>query len=86
MATALKVKGAVKESLLGTEEQTQLSAQTRATFLLHAKKDPESGELYMGREEFINAIAPPTEDYVCLVPHRSNQHMYFLSSTAPISS
>jgi solute carrier family 25 (mitochondrial aspartate/glutamate transporter), member 12/13 len=68
MATALKVKEAVKESLLGTEEPTQLSAQTRSTFLLHAKKDPESGESYMGREEFINAIAPPTEDYVCSNP------------------
>jgi solute carrier family 25 (mitochondrial aspartate/glutamate transporter), member 12/13 len=61
MATALKVK----DSLLGTEQPTQLSAQTRSTFLLHARKDSESGEPYMGKEEFINAIAPITEDYVC---------------------
>jgi solute carrier family 25 (mitochondrial aspartate/glutamate transporter), member 12/13 len=66
MATALKVKEAVKESLLGTEEQTQLSAQARTQFLLHAKRDKESGDLYMGKEEFVNAIAPPTEDYVCI--------------------
>jgi solute carrier family 25 (mitochondrial aspartate/glutamate transporter), member 12/13 len=63
-ATAVKVKEAVKESLLGTEDPTLLSTQTRSTFLLHAKKDPEAGEYYMGEEEFINAIAPKGEDYV----------------------
>lgn len=68
MAIALKVKEAVKESLLGTEEQSQLSAQTRTTFLLHAKRDTESGELYMGKDEFVNAIAPLTEDYVRATP------------------
>jgi hypothetical protein len=77
MATALKVKEAVKESLLGTEEPTQLSAQTRSTFLLHAKKDPESGELYIDKEEFINAIAPPSEDYVCSInPTPIYQHLF----------
>ncbi len=86
MATALKVKEAVKESLLGTEEPTQLSAQTRSTFLLHAKKDPESGELYMGREEFVNAIAPPTEDYVSSVRGRSIRHANHLPRNVPSSS
>ncbi|RFU25638.1 hypothetical protein B7463_g10710, partial [Scytalidium lignicola] len=59
------VKGAVKESLLGTSEPTtfQLSAQTKAAFEKHAKRDPETGELYMGEEEFVNAIAPKDEDY-----------------------
>jgi solute carrier family 25 aspartate/glutamate transporter 12/13 len=70
MATALKVKEAVKESLLGTEDPTLLSTQTRTTFLLNSKKDPETGESYMGKEEFINAIAPKTEDYVCSVLHQ----------------
>jgi hypothetical protein len=66
MATVSKVKEAVKESLLGTEEPEgiKLSAQTRATFLQHARKDEESGELVMAEEEFVNAIAPKNEDYV----------------------
>jgi solute carrier family 25 aspartate/glutamate transporter 12/13 len=59
------VKETVKETLLGTEEPSvQLSAQTRATFAKHSRKDEESGELIMGQEEFINAIAPADEDYV----------------------
>jgi len=66
MATVTKVKEAVKESLLGTEESdsVKVSAQNRATFLQHARKDEESGDLYMGEEEFVNAIAPKGEDYV----------------------
>ncbi|KAG6034008.1 hypothetical protein E4U41_006725 [Claviceps citrina] len=60
------IKEAVKETLVGTtteEPGTQLSAQSRARFNSHAVKDPETGELYMGHEEFINAIAPADEDY-----------------------
>jgi solute carrier family 25 aspartate/glutamate transporter 12/13 len=64
MATATTVKEVVKESLLGTEETPNLSAQTRATFQYHARKDAETGELIMGEEQFINAIAPKNEDYV----------------------
>jgi solute carrier family 25 (mitochondrial aspartate/glutamate transporter), member 12/13 len=66
MATLIKAKEVVKESLLGTEETEgiKLSAQIRATFLQHARKDPETGELVMGKEEFVNAIAPKNEDYV----------------------
>ena len=66
MATLTKAKEAVKETLLGTEELegVKLTAQIRASFLQHARKDPETGELYMGKEEFVNAIAPNTEDYV----------------------
>lgn len=58
------VKEAVKESLVGVEEPVQLSAQTRARFTSHAIKDPETGELYLGPEQFISAIAPKDEDYV----------------------
>jgi solute carrier family 25 aspartate/glutamate transporter 12/13 len=61
---AIAVKEAVKESLLGSEEPTQLSAQTKARFQSNAIKDPESGELFMGPEQFINAVAPADEDYV----------------------
>ncbi|PBP17089.1 hypothetical protein BUE80_DR012028 [Diplocarpon rosae] len=57
------VKEVVKEALVGTEAEVQLSAQSRATFVKHARRDEESGELLMGEEEFINAVAPPTEDF-----------------------
>ncbi|KAK5993249.1 Electrogenic aspartate/glutamate antiporter SLC25A12 [Cladobotryum mycophilum] len=63
MATASVVKEAVKESLLGTEEPTKLSAQTKARFNSHAIKDTETGELYLGSDEFINAVVSHNEDY-----------------------
>ncbi|KAI6782903.1 uncharacterized protein J7T54_002062 [Emericellopsis cladophorae] len=56
------VKEAVKDSLMGTEA-TQMSAQTKARFTSNAVKDPETGELYMGPEEFITAIVPKNEDF-----------------------
>ena len=61
-----KVKEAVKETLLGSEmpADVMISARSKATFLENAKKDPGSEELYMGEEEFINAVAPEGEDYV----------------------
>jgi hypothetical protein len=61
------VTGAVKESLLGKEAPADLSSESRNTFLRLAKKD-EDGELYMNEEDFINAIAPPEEDYVSRSP------------------
>lgn len=69
MADITAVKEAVKESLLGTDitAEVQLSAQSRATFEKNARKDDGEGgdgELYMGEEEFVNAVAPETEDYV----------------------
>lgn len=64
MAKAAAVKEAVKESLIGSEEPVQQSTQTKARFASHAIKDGETGELYMGADEFINAVAPPDEDYV----------------------
>jgi solute carrier family 25 aspartate/glutamate transporter 12/13 len=66
MPNVIKAKEVVKETLLGTDaqEDVQLSAQSKATFGTHAQKDPESGELFMSEEEFINAIAPDGEDYV----------------------
>ena len=59
-------KEAVKEPLLGSEEPAELSAKTRAYFVDRAVKDAEPGELYMGEDEFVNAIAPQDEDYVSL--------------------
>lgn len=52
MTNSQDVKDAVKE------------AQSKWRFTSNAKKDPETGELYLGTDEFINIIAPPTEDYV----------------------
>jgi len=64
MSKVALVKEAVKETLVGTEEPVQLSTQTKARFNSHAVKDAESEELFLGPEEFINAVAPPDEDYV----------------------
>lgn len=64
MSGPVTVKDAVKGSFLGTEEPTELSSKTKAAFVSSATKDPESGELYMSQEQFINAIAPADEDYV----------------------
>lgn len=64
MSKAAAVKEAVKESLLGAEEPTQLSSQTKSRFHANAIKDAETGELFMGPDEFVNAVAPATEDYV----------------------
>ncbi|KAF4626855.1 hypothetical protein G7Y89_g11300 [Cudoniella acicularis] len=65
MTDVTKVKEVVKESLLGSEQvdEVQLSAQSKAAFDKNAKKDSESGELFMSEEEFINAVAPEGEDY-----------------------
>lgn len=56
----------VKESLVGSEQDGQPSAQIRSEFSKHAIKDEETGEEYMGETEFVNAIAPIDEDYVSL--------------------
>jgi len=61
---AAAVAETVKETLMGTEDEPQLSNQSRMEFLRYAIKDPESGEFYMTEQQFIDAIAPETEDYV----------------------
>lgn len=68
MATSANVvKDAVKETLMGSEEAPpQASSQSKARFTRNALKDNETGELYMGPEEFINAVAPSDEDFVSL--------------------
>ena len=57
------VKGAVKESLVGTTIEPDVSQQARATFFKHARQS-EDGEPYMTEDDFINAVAPENEDYV----------------------
>ena len=63
------LKEAVKETLLGSEEPLQVSAQSRVQFTQNAIKDAETGELYMGADEFINAVAPKGEDFVSFPLH-----------------
>jgi solute carrier family 25 (mitochondrial aspartate/glutamate transporter), member 12/13 len=64
MANVATVKVAVKETLIGSQEPAQPTAQVKARFTTHAIKDAETGDLYMGPDQFIDAIAPPDEDYV----------------------
>jgi len=73
MSKAVQVKEAVKETLVGSEEPVQVSAQSKARFNQYALKDSESGELFMGPTEFINAVAPVDEDYVS--PSVHNNHL-----------
>ena len=56
----------VREVLLGTTDEPQLSQLTRAAFMKHAQKD-ESGEYYLDQDQFITAVAPESEDYVSRV-------------------
>ena len=58
------VAESVKESLVGVVKPPDLSNETRVNWLQYAKKDDEDGQSYMDREAFVNAIAPPGEDYV----------------------
>lgn len=66
MANAAVVKETIKETLVGSEDTTpnKLSTQSKARFTSNAVKDVETGELYMGPNEFINAVAPEQEDFV----------------------
>lgn len=56
----------LKETLVGTEVETEtlLSDSTRSIFQRNALKNEETGEQYLGRQEFIEAVAPAGEDYV----------------------
>ncbi|RDW88562.1 calcium-binding mitochondrial carrier protein-like protein Aralar1 [Coleophoma cylindrospora] len=65
MPDLVKAKEVVKETLLGVDETAdlQLSAQTRAAFEQNARKDEQTGELFMGEQEFVNAVAPAGQDY-----------------------
>lgn len=68
MAASTTVKEVVKGALLGSDEPNNLSASYRASFINNAKKDEKTGELFMGPNEFIDAIAPADEDYVSPLP------------------
>ncbi|KAI9790457.1 MAG: mitochondrial aspartate-glutamate transporter agc1 [Peltula sp. TS41687] len=57
------VKDAVKETLVGVSREPQLSAQVKAHFERHSRKDEGTGEMFMTEEDFVAAIAPEGEDY-----------------------
>lgn len=63
MATATEQ---ISEVLLGTVDEPELTQELRADFQKHALKDEQTGEYYLGEDEFIDAIAPQSEDYVRL--------------------
>jgi hypothetical protein len=65
MATVTEQVG---EVLLGTTEEPQLSQLTRAAFMKHAQKDETTGEYFLSEEQFIDAVAPESEDYVSNLP------------------
>ena len=75
------VEQSIKESLLGTTKEPDLSQQTRASFDRNAVKDENTGDLYLGEDEFVRAIAPEVEDYVGL-PMPKNLHFISQSSQA----
>jgi len=60
------VKEQVGEVLLGVSEEPQLSQLMRQTFLRYAKRD-ENGDYFLDQNDFVEAVAPETEDYVCLL-------------------
>lgn len=64
MSAAAVAKEAVKEAVLGTTEPVvEVSPQTKQRFTSHAVKD-ESGELFLGLDEFVAAVVPKGEDFV----------------------
>ena len=60
MATVTEQVG---EVLLGTTDAPELTGIMRQTFFRHAAKD-ESDEYYLDEKNFIDAVAPESEDYV----------------------
>ena len=55
---------AIKDSLLGSEKEQGLSYQSKANFDRHARTDDTTGESYMRLDDFVDAIAPVSENYV----------------------
>ncbi|PUU74876.1 mitochondrial carrier domain-containing protein [Tuber borchii] len=61
MATATPT---IKESLLGIEHDPSLTPKVRANFTKFASiTEPTTGERFMTRENFIDAIAPPDQNF-----------------------
>ncbi|KAK8212315.1 calcium-binding mitochondrial carrier protein-like protein Aralar1 [Phyllosticta capitalensis] len=61
MATA--IKESVTGALPGTTEEPNLTDVARAQFYKHAVKDESTGEFFLGKDQFIDGVAPATEDF-----------------------
>ncbi|KAL6705814.1 mitochondrial aspartate-glutamate transporter agc1 [Coniothyrium glycines] len=61
----------VGEVLLGTTDEPQLSQLTRAAFMKHAHKDEATGDYFLNQDQFIDAVAPESEDY-----HKIKRYQY----------
>jgi solute carrier family 25 aspartate/glutamate transporter 12/13 len=70
MATVTEQVG---EVLLGTTDAPQLSGLMRQTFFKHAKKD-DKDEYVLEEKDFIDAVAPESEDYVNIPPATCRLH------------
>jgi hypothetical protein len=57
------VTEAVKDTLVGYDKPSEMSTEVRSSWIQYAKVD-DQGERYMDVEAFLNAVAPPDEDYV----------------------
>lgn len=64
----------VKEALIGADEDTDFSEQTKRDFLARAVQDSATEEYYMTQQEFVDAIAPAGEDYVSLISGSADVH------------
>jgi hypothetical protein len=65
MSKVSTVKEVVKDTLVGHEDQPpESSSHYKAKFTKFARKDAETGELFLGPEEFVDAVAPSDEDFV----------------------
>ncbi|EGE79123.1 hypothetical protein BDDG_02061 [Blastomyces dermatitidis ATCC 18188] len=63
---AVKESMSIKGSIMGTilpDPDLPVTSRIRAHFYQHARTDNETGERYMNKEDFINAIAPVHENY-----------------------
>ena len=58
------VTATVKETLVGSTRDPEVSDQTRATFDRNSRQDEQTKEWYMTPEDFIRAVAPDDEDHV----------------------
>lgn len=69
MSKVSTVKEVVKDTLVGHEDQPpESSTHYKAKFTKFAKKDADTGELFLGPEEFVDAVAPSDEDFVGSFP------------------
>ena len=58
------VQAQLKETLVGTTREPELSTQIKAVFDRNAREDAGSDEPHMTESDFVNAIAPENENYV----------------------